>query len=308
MKIIVTGAEGMLGTAFVEEAGSGCDILALSKDHCDVSDSRAVDSLAHYQADWIVHCAAPTNVEFCEANPDIASRIIVDGARNIVRLAKKLNCSVLFPQSFLIFGPSDTAYIDAATPSPKSVYGILKRQAEEIILTEHSQSMSLRLGGFFGGRAKDKNFVGKFIKHLAENPQIHEGGLKIGNRVWQPTYTNDIAKNALILMSLNKFGIYNMAAHGEARFYDVAKLIVETLGIETKIVLVNEKDIRADNEVPRPGRVLLDNQRLRQENLDSQRHWRNSLAEYLFAWNPLEKTVSAGSKASSYDLAKTEMR
>ena len=75
------------------------------------------------------------------------------------------------------------------------------------------------MGGFFGGEEKDTNFVGKITSHISKLIKQGEKKMEIGDRVWQPTFTNDIAYNSLILLANNKNGKYNMASHGSCSFF-----------------------------------------------------------------------------------------
>lgn len=281
--ILITGATGMLGSAFHEHLSHlPCKPILLSRENLDVSDLSQVLSCSSLNPDIIIHCAAKVNADLCESNPQLANKTIIEGTNNIVKLAKKSKAKLLFPQSFLIF--DDNPEIDELTkPNPLSQYGKCKQIAESIILSELESALSVRMGGFFGGYEKDKNFVGKFAMHLANLSRTGIHRIEVGNRVWQPTYTSDLAANSLLLIALGKSGIYNMAALNEASFYDISHKMIKLLEISGRfdIIKVEAEKMSKRESAIRPYRAKILNKRLDQEGLNLQREWQHSIKEYL---------------------------
>src|SRR5579864_4496444 len=102
-KIVVTGASGLLGANLVFEfAGSGEHVLALCRNHlvrfpgvdtieCDITDSaRLSQLLKRLRPQWIVHCAAATNVDWCERNPAECHRLNAETTRHLAAMARVL--------------------------------------------------------------------------------------------------------------------------------------------------------------------------------------------------------------------------
>ena len=144
-------------------------------------------------------------------------------------------------------------------------------------------ALSVRMGGFFGGESCDKNFVGFFTPHMFKLIRQGTNFIDIGNRVWQPTYTNDLAANCLLLLAADRSGIYCMASHGSTSFYDLAVEIAAQLGISDKITIghADMAVLAAKEKMRRPKSVIIRNMRLQAEGLDRQRPWQQSLYEYL---------------------------
>jgi len=159
----------------------------------------------------------------------------------------------------------------------------LKLMAENILTDEMPESLIVRMAGFFGGREVDKNFVGKITLHMAEIMKEGINYIEIGDRVWQPTFTNDLAYNSLVLLSNNNKGVYCMSSHGKASFFELASLIVSSLGISErmKIHKVSSLSVSKNERAKRPEVADIENKRLKSENLDRQRSWQVSLVEYL---------------------------
>ena len=167
-------------------------------------------------------------------------------------------------------------------PNPLSNYGKLKLEAEHVVV-QNSNSLIIRMGGFFGGGERDSNFVGKFSLLIRSFLAEGKAEIEVGNRVWQPTYINDLADNSLLLMALQKDGVYVMAGHKQATFFEVARFIVSKLQLEGRIKVIEMPLNKSKflDVATRPMSINMVNQRLLSESLDFQRDWKVSLDEYL---------------------------
>tara|TARA_B100000029_G_scaffold182591_1_gene180203 strand:+ start:8273 stop:9223 length:951 start_codon:yes stop_codon:yes gene_type:complete len=284
--ILLTGAKGMLGGSFediIRRESPDCKLISTSTEQMDITDEEQVLSYANTHIDIIIHCAAKVDAEFCENNPQESSKRIVKGTNNIIKLSSKTNAKIFYPQSFLIFDGRSLPITEKTVPVPLCRYGKDKLLAEENILKKCSNSLIVRMGGFFGGYNRDKNFVGKIVPYLSKLIESGEKEISVGDRIWQPTYTYDLAYNSLILLSNDKNGIYNMASHGQASFYDLTIKIASLLEIENKINIrkIPSSNFSKKENAQRPDVAIIENTRLRQESLDLQRKWDESLKEYL---------------------------
>lgn len=285
-EIIITGGDGMLGRAFEEclvSKAPSASVSCFPRPQLDVTDKDSVLNLASLDPDIIIHCAGFTNADECTKNPDIAYNVHFNGTKNIIELAQLNSALVIYPQSVFIFDGQELPVTEKTIPSPPFVYGKVKLMAEQSLLDELDNVLIVRMAGFFGGDDKDKNFVGQFIRSLRD--MINDGRftIEVGDRIWQPTYTLDLALNTLLLAALDKRGIYHMGALGEATFYEVASACVKFLGLNNLIKLLPISSvIFDDNEnARRPKRMVTRNDRLDIEGINLQRHWRDALKEYL---------------------------
>lgn len=286
IRLLVTGGEGMLGRAIARQAGMLPDatVRAPGREALDVRDAAALNAAATCaEGGWIVHCAARVDVEGCAREPDIARAVIVEGTRNAVRAAKAVGARLFYPQSFLVYDGAHNPIPEAETPRPLSLYGELKYEAEQIIKAEMDDALIVRMAGFFGGEAADKNFVGRIIPPMFAALERGETQFSIGDRIWQPTWTNDLAENSVQLMLAGKRGTYQMACHGQASFAELAQEIVNALGWSDRFRIepVDAASVSGNELGRRPDIAVLECQRLRDERLDLQRDWRSTLHAYL---------------------------
>ena len=285
-RILVTGAGGMLGSSFVQAAVQNYpefEIIPLTHAQCDVTNLDAVLAQEIHKPNWIIHCAGLVNVDYCENNEQETRVVFEHGARNIARLAKMTGARVFYPQTFLIHDGKTRPILESTEAAPQSVYGRAKWEAEKIITADCVDALVVRMGGFFGGDERDKNFVGRFLPVLQAAMLKGQGTIEVGNRVWQPTYTLDLANNSLLLIQKNKSGVYNMASHGEATFAELARYFTTHFGWDTKIKVreIEAQALEGAKFGLRPQASVMANTRLQSEGLDLQRPWQIALTEYL---------------------------
>jgi dTDP-4-dehydrorhamnose reductase len=258
-------------------------VWAPSRSTLDVCDSNAIANAIAFEPEILLHCAAKVDADLCETDPELARTSIVGGTKNMVDVCARSGATMVYPQSFLIFDGTEDPITEASKPQPMSVYGQMKAEAERLVLAQLPNALVVRMGGFFGGAEADTNFVGKVVPHLAKLVKDNKKSIEIGTRVWQPTYTADLALNTLELVARKLTGVYCIASHGEASFYELTQEIVKIMSIDYCMdvqpidasVLANRENAR------RPLRAAMDNRRLRDEGLDLQRPWQVALAEYL---------------------------
>ncbi|NNE33948.1 MAG: sugar nucleotide-binding protein, partial [Rhodothermales bacterium] len=181
---LVTGADGMLGRAFVRalsELGSTVTVHALSRGELDVTDPKAVSDCTRFQPQTIIHCAAMTDADLCEQVPEITRTVQVGGTRNIGSLAREVGATVFYPQSVLIFDGRELPFTEKTQPAPGSVYAETKLEAEQYLLSSVHDTLSVRMAGFFGGDEKDKNFVGKFLRELETLVRRGQREIEVGD-------------------------------------------------------------------------------------------------------------------------------
>ena len=287
MRFLVTGGKGMLGGDFAREiAGvSGMTVTAPGKDELDVRDGAAMQSaIPQVQDGWLIHCAAMVNVEGCARDPESAREVIVTGTVEAIALARAAGARLFYPQSFLTYDGRSNPIPEDEEQRPLALYGELKLEAQRRIEDAFGEdALIVRMAGFFGGEEADKNFVGRIIPAMHAAILRGESEFKVGDRVWQPTWTRDLAFNSLHLMLAGCRGSYQMACHGEASFAELAQEIAQALGWSERldVVPVNAASVSANELGRRPDRAVLSCTRLKEERLDLQRDWRATLHAYL---------------------------
>jgi len=286
-KVLITGASGMLGNSFVNQLKLGypdCRIIATNHASLDVTRRDDVLDLARREKPGlIIHCAAEVIADRCERDPQHSKSTIVDATQNVLDAAQLNQSKLIYPQSFLIYGESETEVNEDTSPNPLSIYATHKLMAERLIKEQSPHHLVIRMAGFFGGEKRDKNFVGIFTRKIADLLRDGVSTYAVGGRVWQPTYTEDLAKNSLLLAEHNATGTWCMASNGCATFHDVATEIIYLLCLSERIAIPKalDKQINSMDVAPRPQQVIMSTKKLFDSGLNLQRDWRVSLSEYL---------------------------
>lgn len=285
-RVLITGADGMLGRAFRQELAHlapAAVVRATTRAGLDVRDAAAFAAHDSFAPDIVIHCAALVDADYCEDHRDEGHASIVGGTSNAIDFVRRHGAILLYPQSFLAFDGA-TVIDEDTKPAPMSVYGELKAHAEHLVLGQLLESaLVVRMAGFFGGEDTDDNFVGRITPHLAKLIREGKPSIDIGDRIWQPTYTRDLARNSLLLLTKQASGVYCMASHGSASFYELTVEIARALGIRDRIQIgrIDASLLAAKERARRPLKAVMSNTRLQREGFDLQRPWQASLAEYL---------------------------
>lgn len=283
---LITGGQGMLGTAFntqIKRLIPNAKICSIDKNDFDLCNKETLNRFLTYKPTIIIHCAALVDADYCEKFPEEAHDSIVSGTQHIIEFSKKNSARIFYPQSFLIFDEPNKIIDERTAPNATHVYARKKVEAETLVLNSSANNLSVRMAGFFGGEACDNNFVGMIARHFSKLIKNKTRKIEIGNRIWQPTFTNDLAANSLLLLAHRKTGIYHLSSQGSASFYELAKEIARNLGINDKILVseVSADLVGKDEPAKRPRSAIMRNSRALEEGLDRQRNWKISLAEYL---------------------------
>lgn len=272
MKIVITGSEGMLGKAVSHVLCHEHDSIPYSHHELDVTRKDSFHKLCERGIpDVIIHCAAFTNVNSAELDENYNTlwQTNVTSVVWLCELCKKYNIKLIYPQTFLILKEQEEPYRPLENFSEINSdlvlgkYARSKYEAEKIILRElhPNQRMIIRLGGFFGkGEHGDKRFVGLFLNKLLLE-LIRQGNrrIEIGDRVWQPTWTIDIANVIKYVLSIKWKSFYQYAGLDTVSFADLAEMLLNIIGMKMiEINKVPSNNVEGSGSAPRPGKVILD--------------------------------------------------
>jgi dTDP-4-dehydrorhamnose reductase len=283
MKILITGASGMLGIAYQNLfQGTAVTVYAASHDQLDIRSSETPQLIASFFPDIIIHCAAYTSVDKAETEREVCLAVNIEGSRNVARAAAKCDALLIYNQTFLTLKHGTNLQSEDSQKGPISHYASTKLQGEMAVASEWGKVLTVCKGGLFGGVARDKNFVGKIISYLRSQKPGSE--VNIGNRVWQPTWTEDVACWTTRLALANFTGTFNLASSGSASFYETASFIANYLRIPVEMKEVDWRTVATREIAQRPECVLLNCQKAEKALGLTIPTWQERLEEYLYAF------------------------
>lgn len=283
MKILVTGANGMLAKAvrerFAEEELILTDVNVdetTGVKELDITNLEQVQKFVkNCKPEIIINCAAYTAVDNAENDLELARKINADGPKNLAIAAKNTGCILVHVSTDYVFGGDldlEKSYNEDDEKNPQTVYGTTKLEGEEAIAENMEDFYIFRTAWLYG---LGKNFVRTMLKAGRENNVVNV----VCDQHGSPTYTVDLAN--IIADALQKeipYGIYHATNLGFTTWFDFTKKIYELANINCEVNPV------ATEEFPRPAKRPA-NSKLSKEKLNNVGiqipNWEDALKRYL---------------------------
>lgn len=249
MKVLITGASGLVGRALFEHcSASGDEVLSYDHKALDITDASAVESIiTSERPDAVVNCAAWTDVDGCESDPERARQANALGPENLARASRKANAVLLTISTDYVFdGEKEGFYTQRDTPAPISVYGNFKLEGERRAQAANGRTIIIRTGYIFGPGGR--NFLSKVVERARRGEPI-----KAISDAWgTPTYGRDLARRLRELALLDLPGIYHVVSEGEGATFETFSIEAFRLaGLNTELLEVVSSD-SLKRPAPRP--------------------------------------------------------
>ncbi|MGE5282667.1 MAG: dTDP-4-dehydrorhamnose reductase [Chloroflexota bacterium] len=284
MKILVTGAGGMLGRDVVLAAGNaGHEVVGLGKLELDVTSADAVAKKMELdRPDVVINCAAWTDVDGAEEAEETAMAINGQGAGHVAAAAAAVGASVVYVSSDYVFdGAKADPYVETDQPAPLSAYGRTKLAGEEATAAANKRHFVVRSSWLFGTGGSN------FVETMLRLASIQNEVLVVRDQVGSPTYTWHLAYGIVRLIEGVEFGIHHMAAGDACSWYDFAREIFEQAHVECMVLSATTEML--GRPAPRPPYSALVSQR---EHAIELPPWRDGLAAYLSQRSSEKETVA----------------
>jgi dTDP-4-dehydrorhamnose reductase len=265
IRTLVTGAGGLLGGAFMALVKNG-HIQGLSASDLDICDLNAcIRTINDAKPDVIIHCAAKTNVEWCEKHKVEAEAVNVQGTINLIEAAKKVKAKIVFISSTGVYGAhKNSAYTERDKTKPSTWHHETKLMAESQVQMSGLPYLIIRTGWLFGSYNAKTDFVLDRIRDADTAKFLSSNISQIGN----PTFTKSLVEQVLLLLQLQKTGTFNCvnAAAGISR-YEYTQKILASAGCSKEVRPVegsffNRVASVSNNESAINERLLLQSQNI----------------------------------------------
>ena len=273
MKLLITGAAGMLGRDVMLAAGNaGHDVIGFGHNELDVADAAALGSkIGLERPDVVINCAAWTDVDGAEESEEAAMAVNGTGAGKVAAAAAEVDASIVYVSSDYVFdGAKGAPYVESDQTAPLSAYGRTKLAGEEATARANPRHFVVRSSWLFG--IGGGNFVETMLRLAADHGEV----LVVRDQVGSPTYTWHLAYGIVRLIEGLEYGIHHMAAAGHCSWYDFAREIFEQAKVECKVLSSTTEML--GRPAPRPQFSALESQREHAIRLPS---WQDGLAGYL---------------------------
>ncbi|MBL8842520.1 MAG: dTDP-4-dehydrorhamnose reductase [Planctomycetes bacterium] len=278
MRVLVTGGGGLLGTALSRTRPPGVELESRRHAELDVTDGAATRAaIAAARPDWVIHGAAFTDVDGCEADPQRALRVNWLGTANVVDAAARAGAGCVCLSTDYVFDGTATApYLEHDPTAPQSAYGRSKRFGELEALARGGRVLVVRTQWVFG--AGGRNFVDTILKAARERPSLKV----VADQRGCPTWSNHLARGLWQLLAADAApGLWHLSATGDASWHEFACAIVAGAGLATPVAPCTTADF--PRPARRPAYGVLSKQKFAAAIGAPPPSWQEGLAGYLAA-------------------------
>ncbi len=287
MKLLITGAAGMLGTDVQAASVGDHEVVALSRAELDISDRDAVHAVvAAAQPDAVINCAAYTNVDGAESDPDAAAAANATGPGFLAEAATKAGAWIVHVSTDYVFdGTKTSPYVESDPTGPRSVYGSTKLLGERAVaIAAPDRHTVVRSSWLFG--TGGPCFPATMLRLAAE----HDTLTVVDDQRGCPTFTGHLAP-ALVRLATeqDRHGVLHLAASGECTWYEFAVEIMHATNTNVEVRPITTDQF--PRPAPRPPYSVLRSERPGAPSLPD---WRDGLSAYLAAFpGPLNAPVAS---------------
>ncbi len=295
MKILVTGANGLLGSAVAAEVirrGHACIATGRAPQRryadatvyaqADLCDPQAAQALiADTRPDAVIHCAAWTDVDGAELPENRAQVFAVNagGTKNVAMACRDADCKLIYITTDYVFDGADAGPYPAECTrfAPLNVYGQSKLAGERAVTETLERYFIVRTSWVYGAGGKN------FVRTMLELSRTHNTLRVVSDQVGTPTYAPDLARLLIDMAESDRYGRYNAVnSGGYVSWYDFACAIFRMAGIPVTVLPVTTGEY-GRSLAARPRSSRLDTGKLADMGFASLPDWQDALARYLAA-------------------------
>ena len=273
--VLVTGARGQLGSDLVSSLAEEYDVVPADITEFDIADLEAtLRYVRHVRPHVLIHCAAFTAVDACEAEQVRAYLVNALGTRNVAVAARKADAQLVYYSTDYVFdGDKSGPYCEHDQPNPLTVYGKSKLMGETFVAQQVHAHFILRIAWLYGHSGP--NFVKTVLRLARTDRELRV----VHDQFGTPTWTVDVARQLRQLLETEAFGTYHATAQGSCSWFEFAKAVLGEAGLDVPVVPVTTEQF--PRPAPRPKNSVLDNLLLRIQGLDRMPPWRDSLSQFM---------------------------
>ena len=282
MKILITGANGMLAKEVKEKFAEGNELICTDVEDLDITNEEAVMKFVKEQKpEYIINCAAFTAVDKAETAGEIVERINADGPGNLAKAAKENDSTLIHISTDYVFGGDldvEKDYKEDDAKTPVTAYGITKLHGEEQIESNTDKYYIFRTAWLYG--VGGNNFVKTMTKLGSTRDELNV----VADQHGSPTYARDLS--SIIYQAIEKkipYGVYHATNQGYTTWYDFTKKILEKQNIECKVNPVTTEEyieMMKITQAKRPFNSQLSKEKLINLGIEVP-HWEDGLDRYL---------------------------
>ena len=249
MRVLVTGANGLLGQKLLEllESNPRVELFATTRSvvdlpfraafhRLDITDEAGVHkTISTLRPDVVIHTAAMTQVDACEQDREACWRVNVDGVGNLVRACDNLPCHFIYLSTDFIFSGDHGPLTEEDEPRPVNFYGESKLEAEEIVRTMTGKWSIVRTVLMYGitQDMRRSNIVLWVKENLQQGKTI-----RVVNDQWRtPTLAEDLAMGCWLVADKGVAGVFHISGKDMLSPYQIAIRTSEYYELDASLIV-----------------------------------------------------------------------
>lgn len=233
MKILITGAQGQLGTELRHLLDArGLTYRATDAKDLDITDEAAVNQyFKDYQPELVYHCAAYTAVDKAEDETKVLNQLVnVDGTRNLAKAAEAVDATLVYISTDYVFdGDSKDIYGVDDQPAPRNEYGRAKYEGEQQVQKYLKKYYIIRTSWVFG------EYGHNFVYTMLDLAKKHKELNVVDDQYGRPSWTKTLAEFMTFAVDQHlEYGIYHLSNDNSCNWYEFASAILADKNVEVK--------------------------------------------------------------------------
>lgn len=245
----------------------------------DIVDTGSVfAAFEKHKPELVIHCAAMTDVDGCERDPDMAFRVNALGTWNLACACAASDAAIAYVSTDYVFdGEKGEPYTEFDRTNPTSAYGASKLGGEQAVIELCLKHYIVRTSWVFAPHGK--NFAITMLRASETNKELKV----VADQVGSPTYAKDLAGFLASLAGSPLYGIYHYTNSGSCSWHEFAKTIIDMAGrTDVNVVPIRTEDWPTPTR--RPKYSVLRHYRLELLGRDTARPWQEATAEFVKEW------------------------
>ncbi len=284
MKILITGASGLLGRELVNTISKDYDVEGWAFSRPDnlkrvnlFDFDNVKKTFSNFSPDILIHSAAERRPDVMNSNPDEAWKMNVDVTLNLAPLCNSHKTHMIFISTDYVFNGTAPPYKEDSETSAVNLYGKSKAESEKLVINTCRSFCIIRIPILYGPTANpDESAVTALLSKIknssGKNISINDGAIRY------PTLTTDVSKAVNFLIKNNSKGIYHYTSEEPFTKYGMAVLIAENMNINAENIY---PDREPDKSVKRPLNCHLNNTKIRKLGFHFYTPFKKGLADVL---------------------------
>jgi dTDP-4-dehydrorhamnose reductase len=274
--VLVTGAGGLLGRYVVNRFSGRHEVVAVTHQDLDIAQREAVEqTVGRLRPAVIINCAALSQVDLCETDPERAFAVNAQGPRHLAEVCRQIGAELVHISTDYVFdGTKNEPYTIEDQENPVNLYGQSKLAGERFARDTLDRCYVVRVARLFGQGGR--NFASAVVD-LARR-----GGRVFGiiDEVGSPTYAKDLADRLETIISLGQPGVYHITNQGACSFFELAEEALRIAGLD-RVVIEKVNSVDLGRPARRPAYTALRCLLSERLGLKPLRPWQEAIAEFV---------------------------